>query len=255
MIRISLLGSCNLALTGLLVGFGLLLGRLAAVLGLTRPTLGSGALFARCSSGLFLGLALAFLRFGYAALVLLACRLSSRPLACQFLGSLLGSLGLAPFLGLGLAPGFLASYLLGYELVYTGIQLGLLTLLLFYEPLYGFLLFLQLVYLRFLFGLLAFQLLLGALAPDEQFALLPLGCGKLVARGGDLLLLRDDGLALCFLVGCVFTVETHAAIHLVEVVGTEHEHELVLHRTVTMHVAHGLHVAVAAVGQLVFEQH
>ena len=84
----------------------------------------------------------------------------------------------------------------------------------------------------------------------EQIALLPLHVAQLRVLVGNLPAFCLHGLALCTLVVGILTHETQTAIHLVEVLGREDEHQLVLHGAMARHVAHGLYVFVLPVFQL-----
>ena len=69
-----------------------------------------------------------------------------------------------------------------------------------------------------------------------------------------LLLLSLYSLALHLLIGRILADEGKAAIHLCQILGTEDEHQLVLNRMMTAHIAHGTDILVLAVLQLLLKR-
>ena len=68
-----------------------------------------------------------------------------------------------------------------------------------------------------------------------------------------LTLLRLHSLTLCLLIGRILADEGEATIHLRQVLGAEDEHQLILHRMMTTHIAHSTDILVLAILQLLLQ--
>ena len=154
--------------------------------------------------------------------------------------ALLGQLSLALLLGLARLL-----QLLGNDAVNLSVDLGLLTLLLGDELLHGLLLLLQLGHHALLLGLTGLHLLLLPAALGQECVQLAARLAQLAQLLSHLLAFLLHGLALRLLIGGVLVHEAHAAVHLVEVLGAEHEHGLVAGVAVAIHVAQRLDVVLA----------
>ena len=69
-----------------------------------------------------------------------------------------------------------------------------------------------------------------------------LGIGNLLELTVHLLFFCLHTLALYTLIGSILPHKAYTAYHLRQVVGTEDKHQLVLRRTIAMHIAHRLHI-------------
>ena len=88
----------------------------------------------------------------------------------------------------------------------------------------------------------------------EEVILLTFDMLQLLVLVRHLRLLGFHCLSLCLLIVGILAHETQATVHLIKVLRREDEHQLILHRAVTRHVAHRLDVFVLTVLQLCLQR-
>ena len=173
-----------------------------------------------------------------------------RLLTCQLYSTLTGRLGLCLLTRLFGRTFSRLLYLNGYLAVNLSVQLFIFFTLLSDDLLNGFLLFLQRCHHILLLGLSTFQRLTLLLALRQQVTLMATHSYQLAVLLVYLRLFCLHSLALHTLIGSILAHETHAAIHLREVVSRKNKHQAVLKCMLTRYEAHRLDVASLTLSQL-----
>ncbi len=155
-------------------------------------------------------------------------------------------------LTLGLGGGTL-THLLHLNLdqsVDLGVQNGVLLMLLGYDSLNGFLLFLQSLDNLLLLVLVALEFFLLLFTLIKEVVLLASHILQLRVFLRHLVLFGPNRLTLRPLILGIFAHEAQTPIHLSKVLCGEDEHQSVLHRAMSSHVSHRLHISCLSVFQL-----
>ena len=157
---------------------------------------------------------------------------------------------MAPTLFFGTALTF---QLLGNELVNLCRQLTFLTQLLCDELVHCLLLLLQLGHDALLIGFLLLHVALLGLVLSQQNVELATCLIQFAQLHSHLLTFLLYGFALCPLVGGILVHKAQATVHLVEILGAEHENKLALCVTIAIHIAHRADIVLPTLLQLILQ--
>ena len=133
------------------------------------------------------------------------------------------------------------------------IDSSILLALLVNDPLDGLLLFLQRRYHILLFGLLTFQRTFLTLTTSQQFVFCIASTSQFAALGSNFSLFHFHIFTLRTLIGGIFPHESQASVHLRETAGTKDKHHLALNRSIAVHIAHRLDIALFTQFQILLQ--